>query len=81
MKIHESQVHRHTDHGQVQFIGEASLLGLAPGIWPTEIQMSFGADETVTFQRTRNVGHEDLVAVVYTEYDSGDYWQLHVLND
>lgn len=81
MKIHEGQTTRQTDHGQVQFVAEASTLGLKPGEWPSEIEMSYGADETVTFLRARAVGHEEVIAVVYVEYDTGDYWNLHVLND
>jgi hypothetical protein len=81
VKINEGQTTRHTDHGQVQFIGEASMLGLRPGEWPEDIEMEFDAAESVTFQRARAIGHEDLMAMVYVEFMTGDYMQLHVLND
>lgn len=81
MLIHESQTTRSTDHGQVQFVAEASALGMKPGEWPTEIQMTCAGDEVIVFQKDRSVGNEDLIALVYVEYDSGSYDELHILND
>lgn len=79
--IPEAMLHRQTDHGQVQFVGEASSIGLKPGEWPQELHMITPAGEVFTFQRSRKVGHDEIVAMVYIEFNSGDYWQLHILND
>lgn len=81
MQIHESQVSRQTTDGKVQFIGEASTLGLAPGEWPQEVTLDFGNDETVTFSKAGHVGSDDLVAVIYTGRLDGKWVELHILND
>lgn len=84
MKIHEAQLSRQTDHGKTQFVGEASDLGFEPGVWPHEIEMTiggYGGCETVKFTMSRHVGHDDIVAMVYVEYQTGNYDELHIIND
>jgi hypothetical protein len=80
MNILESQTTLHVEQGQVQWHAEASTLGLPPGSWPQEIVMTMddGDGALVTLTRTRSVGGEDLMAVIYT---SNTGHELHVLND
>jgi hypothetical protein len=44
-------------------------------------ELEIGPDETLKFVRSHGVGHEDIVAVVYIEHTSGNYDELHILND